>query len=204
MKSNIIKNEEDLSKWFIKNYEKLGYTKIIKDNNGAFPDFIMLRNKKEVRVELEMHSSNFKIHKHNIDGVDEIVCLKRTANYNPQLRIIEMKEFTEKEPKKPSLFIEFFEDRPQIRLWDYLLTERDLDFSITDMAKNAGIGRSTLYRIWKDLVKNMIIVPTRIIGKAKLYKLNKDNMVIKKLIEIDNTLILEDLKKRSEKIKITA
>src|SRR3989339_809308 len=98
-----------------------------------------------------------------------------------------------------SLFIEFMGDSPTIRVLDYLLTERDLDFSITDMAKNAGIGRSTLYRIWGNLIKNKIIMPTRTIGKAKLYKLNKDNFVIKKLIEIDDKLMLEDLKRRSKK-----
>ena len=103
-----------------------------------------------------------------------------------------------------SLFIEFMGDSPTIRVLDYLLTERDLDFSITDMAKNAGIGRSTLYRVWSNLVNNKIIVPTRVIGRAKLYKLNKDNIKIKKLIEIDDALILEELKKRSRKIKVAA
>ncbi len=108
--------------------------------------------------------------------------------------------------EEKSLFIEFMGNSPTIRVLDYLLTERDLDFSITDMAKNAGIGRSTLYRIWDDLIKNEIIIPTRIIGKAKLYKLNKNNPKIKKLIEIDDYLILEELKKHSEKqkIKVTA
>jgi len=107
--------------------------------------------------------------------------------------------------EEKSLFIEFMGDSPTIRVLDFLLTERDLDFSITDMAKNAGIGRSTLYRIWDDLVKNKIIIPTRTIGKAKLYRLNKDNKIIKKLIEIDDALILEDLKKRTnQKIKVTA
>ena len=105
-----------------------------------------------------------------------------------------------------SLFIEFMGDSPTIRVLDYLLTERDLDFSITDMAKNSGIGRTTLYRIWDGLIKNRIIVSTRIIGKAKLFRLNKDNFVIKKLIEIDDKLMLEDLKRRSGKkdIEITA
>ncbi len=74
------------------------------------------------------------------------------------------------------------------------------------MAKNTRIGRTTLYRIWDDLIKNRIIVPTRIIGKAKLYSLNKDNFVIQKLIEIDDKLMIEDLKRRSGKkeIEITA
>lgn len=103
-----------------------------------------------------------------------------------------------------SLFIEFMGDSPTVRILDYLLTERDLDFSITDMAKNAKIGRTTLYRVWNDLIKNKIIVHTRMIGKAKLFKLNKENFVIKKLIEIDDRLMLEDLKKRSEKQKVLA
>ena len=97
-------------------------------------------------------------------------------------------------------------DSPTIRVLDYLLTERGLDFSITDIAKNAGISRSTLYRILEAILKNNIIVPTRIVGKAKLYQLNKENKIIKKLIAIDDALIVEDLRKRSgkQKIKIVA
>lgn len=97
-----------------------------------------------------------------------------------------------------SLFIEFMGDSPVVRVLDYLMTERNIDFSITDIAKNAGIGRATLYRIWDSLIKNKMIIPTRIIGKAKLFKLNIENPKIKKLIEIDDMLILEDLEKRSE------
>lgn len=104
-----------------------------------------------------------------------------------------------------SLFVEFMGDSPMVRVLDYLLTERELDFSITDMAENAGIGRATLYRIWDNLIKNKIIVHTRDIGKAKLFKLNTANPKIKKLIEIDEMLTLEELKKHSEKkmIEIT-
>ena len=108
---------------------------------------------------------------------------------------------------KKSLFIELFGDSPTIRVLDFLLTERELDFSISDMARNAGIGRATLYRIWDDLIKNQIIMPTRTIGKSRLYKLNVDNPKIKKVIEIDDMLILDELKNKAEiqkhKIKVT-
>ena len=104
-----------------------------------------------------------------------------------------------------SLFIEFMGDSPTIRVIDYLLTMGELDFSITDMAENAGIGRATLYRIWDSLIKNEIIVHTRDIGKAKLFKLNTGNQKIKKLIEIYDMLILEELKKHAkQKIKVAA
>lgn len=104
--------------------------------------------------------------------------------------------------EEKSLFIEFMGDSPTVRILDYLLTERELDFSITDMAENAGIGRATLYRIWDSLLKNTIIVPTREIGKAKLFKLNKENPKITKLIEMYDMLILEDLQKRSQKLQV--
>ena len=100
-----------------------------------------------------------------------------------------------------SLFIEFMGDSPKIRVLDYLLTERELDFSITDIADNSRIGRATLYRIWDSLIKNKIIVHTRVIGKAKLFKLNVGNEKIKKLIEVYDMLIIEDLKKR-KKVKV--
>ncbi len=98
-----------------------------------------------------------------------------------------------------SLFIEFMGDSSTIRVLDYLLTERGLDFSITDLAENAGISRATLYRIWDKLIKNKIIIHTRDIGKAKLFKLNTKNEKIKKLIEVDDLLIMEELRKRTKK-----
>lgn len=96
--------------------------------------------------------------------------------------------------ERESLFVAYMGDSPTIRVLDYLLTERDLDFSLTDIAINAYIGRATLYRILDNLILYQIIIPTRVIGKAKLYKLNKENKVIKKLIEIDDMLVKEELK----------
>ena len=102
-----------------------------------------------------------------------------------------------------SLFIKFMGDSPTIRVLDYLLTVREVDFSITDIAENAGIGRATLYRSWEDLINNKILISTRTIGKAKLFKLDLANPKIKKLAEIYDMLILEELKKERKK-KISA
>jgi predicted transcriptional regulator len=103
--------------------------------------------------------------------------------------------------EEKSIFIEFMGDSPTIRVMDYLLTERGLDFSLTDIADNSNIGRATLYRILDNLIKNRIIIPTRVIGRAKLFKLNTENEKIKKLIEIDDMLIIEEMKKMAKKNK---
>ncbi len=98
-----------------------------------------------------------------------------------------------------SLFIDFMGDSPMIRVIDYLITERELDFSLTDIALNSKIGRATLYRILNSLFRNNIILYTRNVGNAKLYKLNLKNQKIKKLIEIYDELILDELKIKSNK-----
>lgn len=100
--------------------------------------------------------------------------------------------------------MEFMGDSPTIRILDYLLTERELDFSISDMAENAGIGRATLYRMWDSLLQHNVIVATREIGQAKLFQLNTENPKIKKLIEIYDMLIVEDLQQRSQELMIPA
>ena len=103
--------------------------------------------------------------------------------------------------KEKSLFMEFMGDSPQIRILDYLLTERNLDFCISDMADNAGVGRATLYRNWDSLIENKIILPTRNIGRAKLFKLNTGDEKIKKLIEIYDMLVIDELRKKAAESK---
>lgn len=85
-----INSEKGLKEWFMINYRKIGYSKIIKKDSGDFPDFIMLKNGKKVRVELETLTSNFLLHNHNIKKVDEIVCIKKDISL--PLSIIEIKE----------------------------------------------------------------------------------------------------------------
>ena len=71
----IIKSEKEFKNWFMKNYSKLGYSKIVRSDISRCPDFIMLRDGKEIGVELETLSSNFVMHKHDLNKVDEIVCM---------------------------------------------------------------------------------------------------------------------------------
>jgi hypothetical protein len=98
-----------------------------------------------------------------------------------------------------SIFIEFMGDSPTMRVIDYMVPLGDIDCTISDVARNAHVGRATLYRIWDDLIKRKTIIFTRNIGKAKLYKLNKANKAVQKLIEIEDMLIRDELRMRIKK-----
>jgi len=90
-----------------------------------------------------------------------------------------------------TLFRKSLGDTQKIRVLEFLIEGRELDYSITDIAEGAEIGRTTLFRIWEDLIQKKIIIPTRQIGNAKLYKLNIENSFVRKMIEIFDEIILK-------------
>ncbi len=90
-----------------------------------------------------------------------------------------------------TLFRKALGDTPKIRVLEFLIEGRELDYSITDIAEGAEIGRTTLFRIWEDLTENKIIISTRQIGNAKLYKLNIESPFVKKMVEIFDEIILK-------------
>jgi len=89
-----------------------------------------------------------------------------------------------------TLFRKALGDTPKIRVLEFFIEGRELDYSITDIAERAEIGRTTLFRIWEDLIKNKIIIPTRQIGNAKLYRLNIENPFVKKMIGVFDEIIM--------------
>ena len=67
-----------------------------------------------------------------------------------------------------TLFRQALGDNPKIRVLEFFIEGRELDYSISDIAEGAEISRTTLFRIWPNLKEANIIKPTRIIGNAKL------------------------------------
>lgn len=90
-----------------------------------------------------------------------------------------------------TIFKETLGDTPVIRVLDFLLEGRGLDYSLSDIAENSNIGWTTLHRIWDNMLKSGLVVPTREIGRAKLFKLNEENIAVKELIKFYDTLLYQ-------------
>lgn len=68
-------DESEFHAWFTFHYSLFGFDEIIKSQRTKYPDIIAMKNGKEVRIELEIYSSNFIVHKHDPAGVDLVICL---------------------------------------------------------------------------------------------------------------------------------
>ena len=94
-----------------------------------------------------------------------------------------------------SILIEFLGDSPTIRVLDFLLTFDEFDYSKKDIAKNSDVAWNTINLFWDKFVDKNIVVKTRKVGKADMYKLNSINPVVKKLIELEKKLITTSIEK---------
>lgn len=88
-----------------------------------------------------------------------------------------------------SVFIEIFGNNPIMKVLDFLMTFQLFDYPLTEIAKNSGVGYSTLQTFWNNLEKNNIVIKTRRVGKSDLYKLNTNNPAVKQLLKLDWNLI---------------
>lgn len=85
--------------------------------------------------------------------------------------------------KDKTIFLEIFGDSPILKVLDFLVVNEDFDYSMTDIANLSGVGYSTLKLFWNKLEKKSIVTNTRVVGKAKMYKLNISNPVVKRFRE---------------------
>ena len=84
-----------------------------------------------------------------------------------------------------SVFIETFGESPLIKVLDFFLTYQSFDYSKSQVSEEIGISRITMEKVWEKLNKTKIIIKTRTVGRAELYRLNKQNPKVKALIELD-------------------
>jgi len=89
-----------------------------------------------------------------------------------------------------TLFKRVIGDTSRIRILEFLIEGRELDYSLSDIAEGAGIGRTTLFRIFNNFLKSGIVVPTRVIGNAKLFKLDMESVFVQKLIQVFDEVIM--------------
>ena len=91
--------------------------------------------------------------------------------------------------EEESSFVKLFGNYPVIKVINFLITFREFDYPLTEIAENAGIAWSTIHTFFPKLVGLGIVKQTRQIGRATLYKLNTENPIVMELIALDNKLI---------------
>ncbi len=113
-------------------------------------------------------------------------CLgKRTLIYHPLfLKAIERPMAAD----EATAFMEVLSKSPQFKVLTVLAQRPQEELTKTEIAQRAGIGRTTLYRVWNDLERMKAIAPSRHVGAVTLYRMNAQSPVVQSFLSITKSL----------------
>jgi len=108
-----------------------------------------------------------------------------------------------------SAFMEVLSKSPQFKVLTILAQKPQEELTKTEIAQRAGIGRTTLYRVWSDLERMKAISPSRHVGAVTLYRMNQQSPVVQSFLNITRSLTtvtdavarIEQLRKLQESAK---
>lgn len=80
---------------------------------------------------------------------------------------------------------------PHVKVIEYLIECSGLDFTITDIARDSRVGRTQTYKIVEELLDKNILVVSRKIGAATLYKVNMRSNITKSLLVLYNNIVFD-------------
>jgi len=86
---------------------------------------------------------------------------------------------------------------PKSKIVDFLIENKGMDFTKKDVAEGAGISRASLFNYWDELELYGIIRTKRKFGKTKLYTLDSQNIITKRILDLEKALISKSLEKAS-------
>jgi biotin operon repressor len=91
-------------------------------------------------------------------------------------------------PEGRSTLIEMLGDAPKLRVIDFFLTFSRSAHTKTQVAHETGVSRTTIGPIWKEIIKQGLIVRSDQHGRSEFYRLNRPDPRVRAMIEADRRL----------------
>jgi len=107
--------------------------------------------------------------------------------------------YTKKEYQ--SLLLKTLGESPKLRIVDFFMDNPLSDFTKKEVIEALGMSKQTFYKYFEDIEKYGIVIVSRKIGKASLYKIDLKHPLIKMLRDYETKLSLQIAEKEEEKMK---
>jgi len=105
--------------------------------------------------------------------------------------------------KDISVLVEYFGEHPIVKITDFLIENKLFDYSKKQIMEEVGISKATLFKYFAKLEEAGIVKISRKFGKSKLYKINMESLVVKRIIDLGMTLANEaSIKIAQKELKI--
>lgn len=88
---------------------------------------------------------------------------------------------------------ELFGNSVLVKVLGFFLENRFWDYTKSDVAKNVGSSRQSMYGVWPILERWEIVTNSRKIGGTTLYRTNLDSPIVKSLSKLSLSIAEMDI-----------
>jgi DNA-binding transcriptional ArsR family regulator len=81
----------------------------------------------------------------------------------------------------------------ELRLLEFLLPLKGMDFNLSELAREVGASRPTIHRVVRNLVERNVLRKARKEGRIAYYTLNDQSPFVTLLVEFNNLVVEEML-----------
>lgn len=100
-----------------------------------------------------------------------------------------------------SLLLKALGHTPKLRIMDIFMTNPYFDFNKSELVKELGMSKQTLYKSFGDLEELGVVKVSRKIGRAVLYRINMQHPLVKQLFSMVTQTSLKIAEEEMVKMK---
>ena len=100
-----------------------------------------------------------------------------------------------------SLLLKTLGESPKLKIVDFFMDNPLFDFTKKEVIEALGMSKQTFYKYFEDIEKYDIVMVSRKIGKASLYKINLKHPLVTMLRDYETKLSLQLAEKEEGKMK---
>lgn len=102
-----------------------------------------------------------------------------------------------------SLLLKLTSETPLFKIIDFLIENKGLEFTKKQIIEGANISRATFFNYWQTIEEYELVKVTRKFGKTKLYILNSNNIIVKRILELEKDLIASSIEREKKQILVS-
>lgn len=88
-----------------------------------------------------------------------------------------------------SVLLDYFGNHPMLKIIDFLIDNKPFDYSKKQIMEESGISKATLFKYFDKLEGSGVVKISRTFGKTKLYRINIESPVVKRIIDLEMSII---------------
>ncbi|MHB8584684.1 MAG: winged helix-turn-helix domain-containing protein [Thermoplasmatota archaeon] len=83
------------------------------------------------------------------------------------------------------MLTDLFGEHPDVRILEFLANHLEFDYTISEIARNAGVSRPATYKVVDRFLASGVLVRTRRVGGSWFFRLSANHALVRPFLDME-------------------